>query len=130
MHIVLSQDEMIKLIRLCLSDATLLTMSRLGVIIDYPTKDYADTREAMFATSQTDVILQMLRDGKRVSFIDYDGVTNCQYDLRFEQVNERIKGVEATTAVSNLLQSGYNEKDALIALQYLLYKRYKYPVIY
>lgn len=125
MQLVLEKHEIIKIIRLCLTDTNLNNMSTFGIVIDYPTKEYSLVKSGMFATSQVDVLINMLQTGKRVYFVD----NGEEYDLSLKLAEERLKLPEAIGVCWNILRDDYTEEDLMEALQYIVYGRYKYPAL-
>lgn len=125
MELVLTKNEVIRIVRLCLTDTNLQNMSKFGIVLNYPTKEYSLTKNGMFALSQVDVIIELLQTDKRVYFFDEGN----EYDLTLENVETNLKGYEAASAVANLLAGRFTEEDCMIALQYIIYGRYKYPVL-
>jgi hypothetical protein len=123
MLLVLTKPEIIKVVRLCLTETNLENMSSFGIVIDYPTKEYSFIKSGMFAPSQVDILMNMLQTDKRVYFVDEGN----EYDLILENVERNLKGYEAVSAVTNLLAGRFTEEDCMIVLQYIIYGRYKYP---
>lgn len=129
MLVELTRDELLKIVRVCLTDTNLLRMSILGVVLDYPTKEYHECRRELTQPTQVDILIRMLETGKRVYFIDQFNGANHEFDISLEYAEQRFKGYEVLSATSNILAGGHTEEDSLIALQYIIYGRYKYPLL-
>lgn len=128
MQLVLSQDELTKVIRLCLSYPNIVRMSRYQIQFDYSAKEYSDIYNTMVHPEEVDVYIEMLKADKRLIFID-QGFTNAEYDLTLENAKNRLKGAEAIAGVSAILSGKYTDNDLFMVLQYMLYGRYKYPAL-
>lgn len=125
MQLVLTSDEIIKVVRLCLTETNLENMSTFGIVVDYPTKEYSFVKSGMFAPSQVDVLMNMLQTGKRVYFVDQGN----EFDLSLHIAEQNLKLPEAIGAVWNILRGDFTEEDLIEVLQYMVYGRYKYPVL-
>lgn len=125
MKLLLEKHEIIKIVRLCLTDTNLNNMSTFGVVIDYPTKEYSFVKSGMYSPSQVNVIIEMLQTDKRVYFVD----NGDEYDLTLELAEERLKLPEAIGVCWNILREDFTEEDLMEALQYIVYGRYKYPCL-
>jgi hypothetical protein len=125
MQLVLSKDEINKIVRLCLTGINLENVSTFGIVIDYPTKEYSFVKEGMYDASQVDILMKMLETGKRVYFVD----NGEEYDLTLKLAEERLKLPEAIGVCWNILRDDFTEEDLIEALQYIIYGRYKYPCL-
>lgn len=125
MKLLLEKYEIIKIVRLCLTDTNLSNMSTFGVVIDYPTKEYSFVKSGMYSPTQVNIIIEMLQTDKRVYFVD----NGEEYDLTLELAEERLKLPEAIGVCWNILREDFTEEDLMEALQYIVYGRYKYPCL-
>lgn len=118
MKLRLHESEVIKILHAIFCDG-LYYMRSYGFEMEYSNADYEEAKAKLENPCIEDVQIQMLKDGKGITFRDNDGEFTRTLTLKSAKKNARF--ISARNA-ANILDGDYDAGDADIALQQILFK--------
>jgi hypothetical protein len=121
MQVLLTSEEIVNVLFKCFCDGGLELLGYSGIKLDYEESDYKAARKALEHPSQEEVYCQMLKENRRLAFVDTEN-DNEPVELTLTIATENLKKPEIAEDV--VLLAGDGDYDALPCyrvLQFALY---------
>ena len=69
----------------------LAKVTNYGLGLDYEQKEYTEAREKLTNPCYEEVLMQMLRDGKRITMVDVEGEGDMTRSICLQDIHERVQ---------------------------------------
>lgn len=90
-------------------------ISAYGLRLDYSDEDYLSAKERLKSESEgpcwEDVLMQILRDGKKLKIVDLEGDGDYSVEFGLDEVHERVQ----LTPIGHLMDALREDGDAITA---------------
>lgn len=86
-------------------------MQYYGLCFDYEATEYKEAKEKLSSPCYEEVLMQILRDGNRLTMVDVEGEGDMTRSINLQDVHERVKN----TQLSHLQAMIDEEDDAVTA---------------
>jgi hypothetical protein len=126
MQVLLSTEEITKVLHTCFCDGGLELLGYCGIKLDYSEEDYKAARKALENPCVEDIYIQMLKEKRKVCVIDTEN-GNEETELTLEKATENFKNPEVAEDLVLLVTEGdYDAIPCYRLLQHALYGKVIY----
>jgi hypothetical protein len=121
MQLTLTKEEILKVLFTCFCDGGLKLLTYCGIELDFDNNDYFAAMDALANPCLEDVYIQMIRENRRVVFIDTEN-KNEETVLTLDKAIENFQSPEIYEDVILLVSEGnYDAISCYRVLQFALY---------
>ena len=92
-----------------------------GLELDYENQDYNAAKNKLTNPCYEDVLMQMLRDGNKLTLIDHEGEGDMTRSITIEDVHEQVQNTPLHH-LTNMIEENDDAETADVILQTVFYK--------
>jgi hypothetical protein len=90
--------------------------SYYGFQLDYEASDYANAKKKLIIGSYEEILIQILKDGGRLTLVDIEGDGDNNSTINIQDVHERVKNTPHTHLI-NMLEENDDAETSDVILQ-------------